>query len=81
MGDCGQVVSWSPRIAIFRNFASQAEVDHILEISSQRLTRSKVVGDGEVVSDGRTSTGVFLTGNTNISSSDFFSTSVLYVGK
>jgi len=54
------IISWTPRIVIFRNFLSEEETDHIMQIVNGKLTRSKVVSEKETVTAGRTSHGQFL---------------------
>lgn len=55
------ILSWSPRIFYYPGFASEAECDRVVELGKDKVSRSKVVGDdGGVVSNDRTSYGVFL---------------------
>jgi prolyl 4-hydroxylase len=56
-----EVLSWSPRIFLFRGFLSEAECDNLIKLATPRLTRSGVVeeGGGDGISDVRTSNGMF----------------------
>ncbi|KAJ3675703.1 hypothetical protein LUZ60_004745 [Juncus effusus] len=58
-----EVLSWSPRIILFRNFLSSEECDYLKAIAKPRLQISTVVdtktGKG-IKSDVRTSSGMFL---------------------
>lgn len=55
----------NPRIVVFGGFMTDDECDQIIEIARSRLERSTVVadnnGEGNVLSDIRTSSGTFLT--------------------
>lgn len=59
-----EVISWSPRIILFRNFLSLEECDYLVAIARPRLGKSTVVdvntGKG-IESKVRTSTSMFLT--------------------
>lgn len=59
-----EVISWSPRIIIFRGFLSSEECDYLIAIARPRLAKSTVVdvntGKG-IESRVRTSTSMFLT--------------------
>ncbi|MCO5550563.1 hypothetical protein L7F22_004050 [Adiantum nelumboides] len=59
-----EVISWSPRIILFRNFLSPEECDYLIAIARPRLGTSTVVdvntGKG-IESKVRTSTSMFLT--------------------
>ncbi len=55
-----EVLSWSPRVMLFRGLLTDAECDHLVARATPRLARSGVVDeekDGEGVSDIRTSDG------------------------
>ena len=55
-----KVISWHPRIVLYRKFLADDEAQHILELVNGTLSRSKVVSQTEAVSAGRTSHGQFL---------------------
>lgn len=58
-----EVLSWSPRIFIFRNFLSEEECDHLIEKARPSLKRSTVIdpdGTSGKLDKGRTSSGTFL---------------------
>ncbi len=55
-----EILSWSPRVILFRGLLTDAECDHLVARATPRLARSGVVdeeADGEGVSDIRTSDG------------------------
>ncbi len=57
-----EVLSWNPRIFIFRNFLSDEECDHLIEKSRPSLRRSKVIdpdGTNGKLDNGRTSKSMF----------------------
>jgi len=56
-----EILSWSPRIFLYRNFLSEAECDNLISLATPRLARSGVIeeGGGDGVSDIRTSNGMF----------------------
>ena len=63
MERCKTVISWKPRIFLYKGFLSPEECDHIISLGEPHVVRSKVVGSkgkGDVVSDHRTSYGTFL---------------------
>jgi len=57
-----EVVSWTPRAFLYKNFLTEEEADHLIASGyAQGIRPSKVAsGEGEVPSDARTSSGVFL---------------------
>eukprot|EP01124_Arcella_intermedia_P015030 TRINITY_DN21580_c0_g1_i1.p1 TRINITY_DN21580_c0_g1~~TRINITY_DN21580_c0_g1_i1.p1 ORF type:complete len:255 (+),score=45.17 TRINITY_DN21580_c0_g1_i1:24-767(+) len=62
-----ETVSWEPRIFIYHNFLSAEDCDYIVNLGKEKVTRSQVVGvTGKSIEDsGRTSNGVFLSGEEN----------------
>ncbi|KAG7671340.1 hypothetical protein Ndes2526B_g02162 [Nannochloris sp. 'desiccata'] len=56
-----EVLSWTPRIFLYRGFLSEAECNYLIHLASPRLARSGVVeeGGGDGISDIRTSNGMF----------------------
>ena len=56
-----EVLSWEPRIFLYRNILSEAEADHLVAKAEPRLSRSGVVkeGGGDQISEIRTSSGMF----------------------
>ena len=56
-----EVLSWSPRIFLYRGFLTEAECDYLVQLATPRLARSGVVeeGGGDGISDIRTSNGMF----------------------
>ncbi|KAG8098631.1 hypothetical protein GUJ93_ZPchr0013g34198 [Zizania palustris] len=57
------VISWKPRIFLFKGFLSYDECDHLVKLGKEKLKRS-MVADNEsgksVMSEARTSSGMFL---------------------
>ncbi|CAH1419657.1 unnamed protein product [Lactuca virosa] len=56
-------ISWRPRAFLYRNFLTDAECDHLIELAKDKLEMSKVADNesGEsVASEIRTSSGMFL---------------------
>ncbi|KAL5210153.1 hypothetical protein ABZP36_005776 [Zizania latifolia] len=57
------VISWKPRIFLFKGFLSYDECDHLVKLGKEKLKRS-MVADNEsgksVMSEVRTSSGMFL---------------------
>ena len=56
-------ISWKPRAFLYHNFLSDAECEHLKELSRRRLTKSTVVDNQtgkSVPSSVRTSSGTFL---------------------
>jgi len=56
-----EVLSWNPRIFLYRGFLSEAECDFLISLANPRLERSGIVEEGgaDGVSDVRTSNGMF----------------------
>jgi prolyl 4-hydroxylase len=56
-----EVLSWEPRIILYRGFLSEEECDYLVKKATPRLARSGVVeeGGGDGISDVRTSNGMF----------------------
>jgi len=56
-------ISWQPRIFLFHHFMTKEECQEILSLAKGDVARSLVVGEGgkSVESEGRSSSGVFLT--------------------
>ena len=57
-----EVLSWSPRIFVFRNFLSDEECDYLKAYAEPYLTRSTVVDNDSpepLIIEGRTSEGMF----------------------
>jgi prolyl 4-hydroxylase len=56
-----QVLSWKPRVFLYKKFLSHDECDKIISIGKAKLERSKVVEDANNgVSDERTSSGAWI---------------------
>lgn len=56
-------LSWRPRAFIFKNFVTDEECNHLIDLAKERLEKSMVVDDEtgkSVESDVRTSSGMFL---------------------
>lgn len=53
-----QLVSWNPRLFVYRNFLSTEECDHIKQLAAPFMKRSKVKGD--IIVKSRTSYGTYL---------------------
>jgi len=60
-----ELVSWSPRVFVYHNFMPHSDCDHIVEMGTNYVTRSEVVGvtGKSLQHDARSSSGVFLTGS------------------
>ena len=55
-----EVISWeNPRAVVFRSFLSPDEVEHFINVSASRLTRSEVLSDASAVDQARTSFGTW----------------------
>lgn len=57
-----QVLSWEPRIFLYRRLLSEEECDHLIQASEPRLHRSGVVdadSGGSKIDNIRTSAGMF----------------------
>lgn len=55
-----EVLSWSPRIFVFRNFLSPLECEYFIQMAKPQLRQSAIVGLESSVIDGRrTSRGMF----------------------
>ena len=58
-----ELLSWKPRLYLYRNFMSAAECDHIIKLATPSMTKSTVVDTAtgkSVDSQIRTSHGTFL---------------------
>ena len=58
-----ETLSWSPRVFLLKNFLSDEECEHLIELGEKKLERSTVVNSDEsgAVSTARTSFGTFVT--------------------
>jgi len=58
-----ETLSWSPRVFLLKNFLSDEECEHLIELGEKKLERSTVVNSDEsgAVSKARTSFGTFVT--------------------
>ena len=58
-----ETLSWSPRVFLLKNFLSDEECEHLIELGEKKLERTTVVTSDEsgAVSTARTSFGTFVT--------------------
>ena len=58
-----ETLSWSPRVFLLKNFLSDEECEHLIELGEKKLERSTVVNSDKsgAVSTARTSFGTFVT--------------------
>eukprot|EP01094_Clydonella_sp_ATCC50884_P026442 TRINITY_DN7251_c0_g1_i1.p1 TRINITY_DN7251_c0_g1~~TRINITY_DN7251_c0_g1_i1.p1 ORF type:complete len:291 (-),score=75.66 TRINITY_DN7251_c0_g1_i1:2-811(-) len=58
------VISWEPRVFLYKGFVSEEEADYLVSKAKPLLEPSRVVGkDGDILSDVRTSSGTFMETN------------------